>query len=132
VNKVGKAVRKILKITDNDGLLQEGDKLYKVHHYDRKHNIIYHEVNPEEYDERIEELSEKIMACPGVDLSTVVKDALYDLPLGLLDKVEERLNVEIEEAKQSKTTPKVKTNTKNRGTCVDLYIGERFAVNFRE
>ncbi len=33
--------RKLLKITDNDGLIQEGKKLYKVHHYGPGHNLIY-------------------------------------------------------------------------------------------
>jgi len=132
MRNIKQAVSRIIKITDNDGLIQEGDKLWKEHHCDRRHNIHYVEIDGEEYDKRVEELSNKIMACPDVDLSSVVKDALYDLPLGLLDKIEERLNTALEEAKKTKVKPKVKTTAKNRGTCVNLCINEKFAVNLRE
>lgn len=124
--------RKLLKITDNDGLIEEGKRLWKAHHYDRKHNIIYEEVNPEEYDTRIEKLTQEIVKCPGVDLTTVLKDALYDLPLKLLGNLERKTSKALAEAQKAKEEPKVKTRTKNRGTCVDLVIGNKFALNIRE
>lgn len=128
--------RKLMKITDNDGLIQEGKKLFKVHHYGAGHNILYEEVNPEEYDKRIAQLAQRIMEYPTVNLMDIVKDALYDLPLKLLDRLEDKLNKEQERAKTIGDTPSVSTKTANRGTCVDLVIGktkrERFVLNLRE
>jgi len=52
MKSINKTFSRILKITDNDGLIQEGDKLWKEHHRDRKHNVHYVEIDGEEYDKR--------------------------------------------------------------------------------
>ncbi len=128
--------RKLMKITDNDGLIQEGKNLFKVHHYGAGHNILYEEINPEEYDKRINEIAKELVKHPAVNLTDIVKDALYDLPLKLLERLETQLKKEESRSSITQETPVVKTRTTNRGTCVDLVIGktrrERFVLNLRE
>ena len=123
--------RKLLKLTDNDGLITEGKTLYKIHHYGKAHTFHYEEIDPEEYDNRINTLADKIAKYPNVNLLDVVKDSLYDLPLKLLERLEQKLVVEETKAAEVEREPKVATKTTNRGTCVDLTIGGKYALNLR-
>ena len=121
---------KSFTMTDNQGILYHEGRLLKLDHYHGLRSI-YVEVDPTEYDARIDTLAKKIASCPSVDLLSILKDALYDAPLKVIDRIEKALQEEITKAEQHKEKPKIKTETKDRGTCVDLVIGKRI-LNLRQ
>lgn len=131
---MSKKVEKV-QMTDDAGHFWLKGKLYKMKRYMRTtrdqimkgiHRAEYVEVDPEEYDERVEKLAKLIMSYPKVNLVDVLKDALYDLPLDVLTRVEKLL---VEEAKKAK--PDVKTQRGERGTCVELRVGGKFGLELR-
>ncbi len=123
--------RKLLKITDNDGLIQEGERLYKAKRYGNGHTIFYVEVDPKEYDKRVEDLATKIIAYPQVSILDIIKDALYDMPLDRLDKLQSMLAKADADTVATGEPPNVRSKTANRGTCVDLFINDKYACNLR-
>jgi len=90
--------------------------------------IVYQEINLAEYDERIEKLAQIIGKQPDVDVLGIIKDALCDLPLDYLAKVERELTAEL-----AKPKPKIvtKKDTTYRGTCINLSIGGKNMVELR-
>ena len=79
--------------TDNHGILRSEGRIFKA----RVHQgvtITYEELDEEAYDKRVSELAERIAAMPGVDLMSVLRDALYDVSLRRLDIIEKDLNKE--------------------------------------
>lgn len=115
-----------IKMTDNQGMFRKEKKVFKAHHYTGVH-IVYEEIDPEEYDLRISTLADKISSLPEVDLKDVLRDALYDLSLKRLEIVEKALEKEL-----AKVKPSVKTTKRDRGTCINLAIGGRFAFQIRQ
>ena len=120
------------KFTMTDGsphkaMLQRGNSIFKAKS-SKGTTITYQEINLEEYDKRINELATSIAKMPGVDLLGVLKDALYDLSLDYLAKVEKKMKEELK-----KPEPKVvtKTDTNYRGTCVNLNVGGKNIVELR-
>ena len=115
------------KVTTGLGTTMYKDgKLFKVLKFS-KTSEVFIEVNPAEYDKRIHDLSKKIASYPGVDLLDVLRDALYDLPLARLEVIENMLSGEAE-----KPEPQVKTTKRDRGTCINVAIGGKFAFELRE
>jgi len=88
--------------------------------------ITYQEIDPKEYDKRIRDLATEMNALPDVDLMDVLRDALYDMPLKKLAKVEKRFEAELK-----KTYPKVATTVRDKGTCVGFAIGGKRAFELR-
>lgn len=119
--------RKQIELTDNHGMLHEGRRLFKAHHWAGT-RVVYEEIDVAEYDRRIADLAEKLSAMPGVDLLAVLKDALYDLSLKRLEKVEAALCKEVETSEE----PRVVTTSRDRGTCINIAIGGRFAFQVRQ
>ena len=126
---------KKIQMTDDAGHFWLDGKLFKIKRYMRGsredlmkgiHKAEYVEVNPEEYDARVGNLANEIVSHPGVDLMDILRDALYDLPLEHLSRVEKLL---AEEKKKPK--PEVKTKKGARGTCVELRVGGKFAMELR-
>ena len=119
-----------IKMTDGspyNGMLRRGSTVFKAKSH-KGTEIIYQEINLEEYDRRIQELAQKIAASPGVDMLAVLKDALYDLPLDYLVQVEKRIEAELQKKEPEITT---KTDKSYRGTCVSLNIGGKNLVELR-
>ena len=126
---------KKIRMTDDAGHFWDNGKLFKLKKWLRGpreeylkgvHNAEYVEVNPAEYDARIEALTKVIASSPHVDLLDVIRDALYDMPLEQLDRVEKLVAQE-----QSKEVPQVETKRGERGTCVELRVGGKFACDLR-
>ena len=118
--------KQVITLTDNHGMFRKGSKLFKVHHYSGV-RIVYEEINQNEYDERVRGIAETIAIQPDVDLIDVLRDALYDLPLKRLEGVESALSKEL-----ATEEPKINTTSRDRGTCINLAIGKRFAFNIRD
>lgn len=131
MNKEIEFSRTIIDATDTLGIIYEGKKCYKVHSF-KGPKARYIEINKVEYDKRVSELATKVITCKSVNLSDVLKDALYDLPLSILDKIESRVNEEISTAKREGREPDIKTTKRDRGTCVNLAIKGRYALELRE
>lgn len=123
--------QEIIKTTDNNSILYKDGKLYKVRRH-RATSLLYEEVDPKEYDKRIQALAEKIASCPRVNLLDTLKDALYDVSLDFLDRIEKKVNKELVTAEAMKVEPRIRTKTAERGTCVDLFVGKRLVCNIRE
>ena len=122
-----------IEMVEGGGLLYRAGKMLKLVRWKRgRLKGVYREVDAQEYDARIQSIADMIAKCSMVDLAVVLKDALYDLPLDLLDKVEGKLGQEIEKAKVEKREPRVATKTRERGTCVNLNINGDFALNLRQ
>ena len=118
---------KAFKMTTGLGTTMYKDgKMFKAVKFS-KTNVIFIEVKPEEYDRRIHDVADKIASYPGVDLKDVLRDALYDLPLSRLDVIEKMLADETE-----KGEPQIRTTKRDRGTCINVAIGGRFAFELRE
>ncbi|KKM90934.1 hypothetical protein LCGC14_1233540 [marine sediment metagenome] len=115
-----------IKMTDNQGMFKKGQKVFKVHHYSGV-NIVYEEIDVNQYDERVVKLAKKIAGMPEVNLLDVLTDALYDISLKRLEKVEKSFAEELEKA-----DPQVRTTKRDRGTCINLAIGKRFAFEVRQ
>jgi len=133
-------MNKKIKMTDDGGHFWLDGKLYKIKKYSRTsreeamkgvHRFEYVEVNPEEYDKRIEALVTRITSHPGVDLKDVLRDALYDMHLDMITRLEKNLDKEEEKAKEQARQPKVETKRGERGTCVELRIGGRYGMQLR-
>lgn len=129
-----------IMLTDDAGHFWRDGKLYKLRRWMTAprelmmkglHQGEYVEVNPAEYDARVEKLTRKIAAYPDVDLLEVLRDALYDEPLVFLDKLEKKLQVEDTKAGEAKRVAKVETRRGERGTCVELRIAGRYAMTMR-
>ncbi len=119
--------RKQIELTDNHGMLHQGNRLFKAHHW-KGTRVVYEEIDIVEYDRRVADLAEKLAAMPGVDLLAVLKDALYDLSLKRLEKVEAAFSKEVEASEE----PRIVTTSRDRGTCINVAIGGRFAFQVRE
>ena len=120
----------IIKMVDGspyNAMLKRGDKTFKAKSH-RGVEITYQEIDVVKYDERIEKLAKIIGEQPDVDVLGIIKDALYDLPLDYLSKVERELTVELE---KPKPVIKTKTDTTYRGSCVNLNIGGKNMVELR-
>lgn len=108
-------------------MLKRGHSIFKAKSH-KGTQITYQEIDLEIYDKRVSDLATNIAKMPGVDLMAVLKDALYDLSLDYLDKVEKEIKKELE-----KPIPEVvtKTDTTYRGTCVNLNVGGKNLVELR-
>ena len=120
----------IIKMTDGtpyNSMLRRGSTVFKAKCH-RGHEITYAEIDLEEYDKRVTALAEKIAKMPGVNLLAILKDALYDLSLDYLKRVESKVNEELK-----KIEPKIETRvaTNYRGTCVNLNVGGKNLVELR-
>lgn len=127
--------KKKISMTDDGGHFWLGSKLFKIKRWvasskkDRLkgiHTAEYVEVDPVEYDARVERLTKEIASSPGVDLLDVLRDALYDISLTHLSRIEKAL-----EKEQQKKEPKIRTRRGERGTCVELRVGGRFGLDLR-
>ena len=116
-----------ITMTSNQGIFRKGNKLYKAHHYIGNVRIVYEEIDLQEYDKRIHLLAEKIASQPDVDLLDVLKDALYDVSLKRLEMVEQAFIKEL-----AKEKPQIRTTKRDRGTCINIAIGKRFALEVRQ
>jgi hypothetical protein len=110
-----------------NGMLKRGSSIFKAKSH-RGVQIIYEEINLEEYDKRVDDLARKIISSKGVDLLSILKDALYDLPLDYLSTVEKKVDAEIKKAEPKIVT---KTDRTYRGTCVNLNVGGKNIVELR-
>lgn len=111
----------------HNGMLKRGGILYKAKKH-IGHEVIYVEIDLEEYDRRVAELAGNIAKQPGVDMLAILKDALYDLPLDYLKSIEGKVNKELEKPK-----PEIRTKvaTTYRGTCVNLNVGGKNLIEIR-
>ena len=110
-----------------NGMFRRGSTVYKA----KKHvgtQITFVEIDLEEYDKRVHELAVKLAQMPSVDLLSILKDALFDLPLDYLGSVEKKISMELE-----KPEPKIatKVDTNYRGPCVSLNVGGKNLVELR-
>ena len=119
-------------VTDNLGMLRRGSTIFKAKSH-KGVTIVYQEIDLEEYDKRVTDLADRIAKMPGINLITLLKDALYDIPLDQLEKVEKRFEEEIKRAEETKEKARVAMVTEKsyRGTCVDLSIGGKKVVELR-
>jgi len=117
--------------TDDMGIVHQGGKTYKAISY-RGVVVKYQEIDVKEYDARISKLVKVIMASPNVDLVDILRDALYDIPLERLEKVEEMIEAEAARAKKEKRVPDIKTAKQERGTCINLDVAGRFCAILRQ
>jgi len=110
-----------------NGMLRRGSAIFKAKSH-RGVQITYEEIDLEEYDKRVDNLAKRIINAKGVDLLSILKDALYDLPLDYLTRVEKKVEEEIK-----KDEPKIVTKTDRtyRGTCVNLNVGGKNLVELR-
>ena len=110
-----------------NSMLKRGSRLYKAKKH-IGHEVVYVEIDLEEYDKRINELAQKIAKSPGINLLDLLKDALYDLPLDYVKSIEDKVNKELE-----KPEPVIKTTTARtyRGTCVNLNVGGKNLIELR-
>ncbi len=120
------------KITMTDGspynsMLKRGSTIFKAKCH-KNHEITYAEINLEEYDERVVSLAKKIAKMPNVDMLSMLKDALYDLPLDYLNNVEKKV---LKELKKPEPKIKTKVSTTYRGTCVNLNVDGKNLVELR-
>lgn len=123
-------INKRLRILDTYSLVCEGNKYFKLDHW-QGHRGIYVEIEKGEYDKRIKALAETISKCPDVDLLMVLTDALYDLPLRRLNKIEAMIRDEIHIAQIENRRPKINTTAKDRGTCINLAVNGKYTLNVR-
>jgi hypothetical protein len=131
----------VLEMTDDGGHFWLDGKLYKIKRcfYPTKedrlkgtHKAEYVEVDPLEYDARVNALAQRIANFPQVNTLDIIKDALYDMALVHLTRLEDKLNKEEQRAKVERRKPQVETKHGERGTCVELRIANRFAIVLRD
>ena len=120
----------IIKMTDGspyNAMFRLGDKVYKAKCH-KGTEITFVEIDMAEYDQRIDKIAQSLSKLPEVDLLSILKDALYDLPLDYLTQVEGKVNKEL-----TKEKPDIKTqvDTNYRGTCVNLNVGGKNIVELR-
>ena len=128
--KMNSKYKEVLEVNDYQDMLKRGSTYLKVRKWVGG-KLYYEEIDLEEYDKRIAELAKKIASAPEVDLLSLLKDALYDLNLDRLDRVEQMVNTELEKSKKEKRPSNIKTTPRQRGTCVNLAVGGKFAVMLR-
>jgi predicted nucleic acid-binding Zn-ribbon protein len=118
-------------MSDNMGIVHQDGKTYKAISY---HGPVvkYEEIDVAKYDARVQRLVEVIRASPKVDLTDILRDALYDIPLERLDKVEVMILAEAEKAKLEARVPDIKTAKRERGTCINLDVAGRFCAILRQ
>ena len=109
------------------GMLKRGSTIFKAKSH-KGVQITYEEIDLEEYDKRIDDLAKVIVEQPGVNLLSILKDALYDIPLNYLAEVEKKVDKELEKMKPEIVT---KVDTTYRGTCVNLNVGGKNLVELR-
>ena len=114
-----------ITMTDNRMMFKKDGKTFHALEY-KGVTITYEEIDPKEYDKRIRDLANEMNNLPDVDLMDVLRDALYDLPLKKLAKVEKRFEKELQEDE-----PDVTTTVRDRGTCVGFAIGGKRACELR-
>ncbi len=114
-----------ITMTDNRMMFKKNGKTFHALEY-KGVTIIYEEIDLKKYDKRIRDLATEIASMKDVDLMDVLRDALYDLPLKKLAKVEKRFEKEIQQDE-----PKVKTTVRDKGTCVGLAIGGKRVFELR-
>lgn len=114
-----------ITMTDNQGMFKKDGKTFKALEY-KGVTIVYEEIDPKKYAERISKLTTEMASMPDVDLIDVLRDALYDMPLKRLAKIERRFKEELKKAK-----PKVTTTVRDKGTCVGFAIGGKRAFELR-
>ena len=120
----------IIKVSDGslyNATIKKDGKMFKAKSH-KGVEIVYQEIDVEEYDKRIEKLAQTIGEQPDVDVLAIIKDALYDLPLDYLSRVERELTMELKKPEPVVATKKDKTY---RGTCVNLNIGGKNMVMLR-
>lgn len=131
---------KSIKMTDDGGHFWLDGKLFKAKRFRRGtpneimkgiHRVEYVEVDPSEYDKRIENLARRITSFPKVDLLEVLRDALYDETLDRLDRLEKLLDKEEAKAQEKSVEPRIETKRGERGTCVELRVAGRYGMNLR-
>lgn len=120
----------IIKMTDGspyNAMFKLGDKVYKAKCH-KGTEITFQEIDMTEYDLRVHKLAQSLAELPEVDLLSILKDALYDLPLDYLKTVESKVGKEL-----VKPEPEIKTkvDTNYRGTCVNLNVGGKNLVELR-
>ncbi len=110
-----------------NGMLRRGHSVFKAKSH-KGTMITFQEIDLEEYDKRVHDLAVELAKMPSVDLLSVLKDALFDLPLDYLGQVENKIKKELE-----KPIPEIKTkvDTNYRGTCVNLSVGGKNLVELR-
>jgi len=119
-----------LKLTDGtpyQSMLKRGSTVYKAKCH-KGHEITYVEIDLREYDRRVNALADKIAKMPGVDLLSILKDALYDLDLDYLKTVEQKVG---DEVKKPEPAIETKVSTSYRGTCVNLNVGGKNLLELR-
>lgn len=89
----------------------------------------YEEVNKEDYLTRIDKLASLIASSPAVQVKDVIKGALSDYPLDVLDDIEKDLAEALKQAEESKETAPIKTR---EGHCCDVVIGKKILIQLRE
>ena len=120
----------VIKMTDGspyNSMLKRGSTLFKAKKH-IGHEVVYVEIDLEEYDKRVDALAKTLAKQPGIDLLAILRDALYDLPLDHLKSIENKVKKELEKPK-----PEIKTKvaTTYRGTCVNLNVGGKNLVELR-
>jgi hypothetical protein len=129
-----------IRMTDDSGHFWIDGKLYKLKEWiypDRQealkgvHQANFVEVDPNEYDQRVEKLAQRIKSFPQVDLLDIVRDALYDMSLNQLSRLEKKLEREEAISKEKNIPPRVETRRGERGTCVELRIGNKYGGMLR-
>ncbi len=115
-----------ITMTDNRMMFKKDGKTFHALEY-KGVTITYEEIDPKEYDERVRKLADEMASMPDVDLMDVLRDALYDLPLKKLAKVEARFKKELAEEDE----PNVKTTVRDKGTCVGFAIGGKRVFELR-
>ena len=126
-------------MADDQGHFYLDGKLYKLQKYQRfkvdgpsrTFEGVFIEVDPEEYDNRIENLTKRVASYPQVILTDLIKDALYDMQLAWLDRLEKRLDEEDKKSLATGQPARVETKRGPRGTCVELHVCGRYAAQLR-
>ena len=110
-----------------NAMMKLGNKVYKAKSH-KGVQITFEEINLDEYDKRVNNLADKIASMPNVDLLSLLKDALFDLPLDYLKGVETKVYQELEKPEPMIET---KVDTTYRGSCVNLNVGGKNLVELR-
>ena len=89
----------------------------------------YEEVNKNDYLARIDKLADLIASSPGVKVKDVIKGALTEYTLDVLDEIEKDLTEVGKEAEGTKQLPTLKTR---EGHCCDIVIGKKILMALRD
>ncbi|KKN15399.1 hypothetical protein LCGC14_0986410 [marine sediment metagenome] len=110
-----------------NAMMQLGDTVYKAKSH-KGVQIVFEAIDLEKYDKRVNDLADALSKMPGVDLRSLLTDALFDLPLDYLKTVETKIYAEMK-----KPEPKIvtKVDPTYRGSCVNLNVGGKNLVELR-